>query len=382
MDLRVLEVFGEPIYYGGQETFVMNVLRSMDKTGMSIDLLTPYSSSNEKIEKQIEQWGGKVFALGLDFTPGKSRANIVKPLNDFLRSNRYDVVHVHSGSISVLALAARCAKRNGVKKVLVHSHCGIEKVNIKNFIMRQYGNLIMRGNVDVYCACSKVAGEAKFVKKIVDNRLRIIKNGVDLEKYKYNADVRKAMREKLGLSEDTFVVGHIGRFSYQKNHEFLLSVFKDYVKEDSKAVLLLVGDGDLKGQVAERVKELKLSEKVLMTGNVDNVNDYLQVFDVFLLPSRFEGLPIVGVEAQASGLPVIVSDKVSDELKAVESFAYLPIDQGTGCWIKKINEFKGCLRADTSEMIKKNGYDIRDTAMEIRNLYLGGTADFEGKEKT
>lgn len=367
---RVLEVFGEPVFYGGQETFVMDFIRHMDRTGLAFDMLTPYFCENEQFRKEFESWGGKIIEFEFDFEPGKSRSNIKQPLNKLLAKNKYDVVHVHSGSISVLAIVAACAKKNKVSKVIVHSHCGVEKKTIKNLIMRCVGHVWMKGHVDQFCACSVVAGEAKFLPHIVKNKMLVMDNGVDLKKYGFNPEVRAAMRAKLNISDDTVVLGHIGRFSYQKNHDLLIDIFQKYLELNSNSILLMLGDGELRKEIQKKLENNSLKDKVIMTGNVDNVNEYLQAFDIFVLPSRYEGLPIVGVEAQAAGLPSIVSTNVSDELKMIESFSYLPTDQGTEIWAKKIDEFSHLVRKDEAENIRKSGYDINITAERIRNMYL------------
>lgn len=368
--INILEVFGEPIFYGGQESFVMDFLRHMDKTDLHIDLLTPYFCDNHQFMQEVGSWGGKIVTFGLKFSPGQSRFNIVEGLDVYLKTNKYDIVHVHSGSISVLALVAECAKKNNVCKVIVHSHCGIEKKTPKNFLMRQYGNYKMKNNVDIYCACSKVAGKAKFTDAIVKGRLKIVNNGIDLGKYRFNPEIRERIRKALGIGSSTYVIGHAGRFSYQKNHKFLVEIFKTYSEANDNTVLILLGDGELKYDVVKQIEALKLKEKVFMPGNVNNVYEYLQAFDIFLLPSRYEGLPMVGVEAQAAGLPTIVSANVSDELAMIETFKFLPINRGADVWVEQIKKFVGLERRDQSENILTHGYDINATAVKIREMYI------------
>lgn len=370
-EARVLEVFGEPIYYGGQEMFVINFLEHMDKTGLHIDLLTPYQSSNNEIKNKIESWGGKIYELGLEHKPGQSRFDMGKALGAFFKENKYDVVHIHSGSISALAIASYVAKKNGINKVIVHSHsAGMNKDNLKHKLLRAYGYMKMRNAVDVYCACSKVAGEAKFVKSVVNNKLVIINNGVDLNKYSYNPKTRKSIRDELNIDDNTFVLGHVGRFSPPKNHTYLIDIFNDYLKINKNSKLVMIGEGNLLQEAKEHVNKLNIDDKVIFIKNVNNVQDYLQAFDIFVLPSRWEGLPLVGVEAQANGLPILASTNVSKELEITDNVKFLPIDQGTKIWVDEIDKYKNFPRSDTKEIIKSKGYDIYDVSRKIKELYI------------
>lgn len=367
--MKVLEVFGEPISNGGQESFVVNLIEHMDLTDMQVDLLTPYYCDNEFYEEKVKSWGGKIITFGLEFNPGQSRFNINKPFSEFLKNNKYDVVHVHSGSISILAIIAFYAKKSGVKKVITHSHCAVERINMKNKILRFLASGFMNSSVDVYCACSKIAGESKYQPHIVENNMIVLKNGVDLTRFAYNQETRDAIREKYGISENACVIGHVGRFSYQKNHEYLIRIFNEYLKKDKTAVLMLIGSGELDTEIRQQVKDLELENSVVYCGNVNNVNDYMQAMDLFVLPSRFEGLPIVGVEAQAAGLPVIVSENVSRELDMGKDVTFLPLDQDVSIWVEQILKLKGNRYAENAKLLTDCGYNVYTTAEIVRDIY-------------
>jgi len=368
--MKVLEVFGEPISNGGQESFVINLLSHMNLENIEVDLMTPYYCDNMYYKKTVEDFGGKIVALGLEFSPGKNRFNINKYVDMFLKENKYDVVHIHSGSISILCILAYYAKKNGVKKVITHSHCAIENINMKNRILRIAGNFVMRKNVDFYCACSLVAGEAKYMPHIVKNEMIILNNGVDLKRFETNEKVRKNIRLKYNIEQNTFVIGHVGRFSYQKNHEYLIKIFNELLKVEKNAKLMLIGSGELEEEIKIYVKKLRIVNKVIFCGNVNNVHEYLQAMDIFLLPSRFEGLPIVGVEAQAAGLPIIVSDNVSDELSIGKSIEYLPLSESVQPWIEGILKYKGAERYNNVAELKEKGYDVDKTAAKVREIYF------------
>ena len=367
-ELRVLEAFGEPIADGGQEAFVFNTLEKMDRTGMRIDFLTAYDLTSRHYAGMAEQMGGKIYALKLPFAPGKSRNNIAAPFRAFLRTHSYDVVHVHSGSISVLALMSSVAKRAGVKKVIVHSHATGEKDSLKHRILRFAASLIMAGHVDLYCACSQKAAEWKFEPKYAA-RAKIIKNGIDTRRFRCDPGTRERMRRMMGL-EASFVIGHVGRFTKEKNHRFLVEIFELLLERCPEARLLLVGAGDGMERVRKQVREKALEDKVLFSGSVTNVEDYLQVMDVFVLPSLFEGLGIAAVEAQSTGLPVVLSDSVTREAKIAENAVYLSLNDSPAVWADTILGFRGCQRKGQSDLVRDAGFDICRTAAVVRRIYM------------
>ena len=365
--MKVLELFGEPISNGGQESFVISVVSHINDDSIHIDLLTPYYCDNTYYEEIIKRRGGKVYSLGVKFNPGGDRRSIIAPLSSFFKKNSYDVVHIHSGSISVLTFAAKVSKRAGVKMVITHSHCGIERPGIKNTLLRYGAALSMKKNVDLYCACSYEAAIAKYPKMIAEKAL-IIKNGVDLNKFAFNNEKRDAFRNKLNIPGDTVVIGHVGRFNAQKNHSFLLDVFCEFHKEYPKSILILVGSGELKKDIENKAKNLCIHNYIRFIGNVDNVEDYMQIMDVFALPSLFEGLPIVGVEAQASGLPVIVSQNVSKELAITPNVVFSRMFSIPE-WKELLYKASKRGRQDVSGEIEQAGFSIALTANKIIEIY-------------
>lgn len=364
---KVLEVFGEPIISGGQEAFVNNIIENMEMKNLHIDLFSPYYCGNKLYKKNIENRGGKVFTAGLDFKPGFSRFNIKRPLIKVLKSGKYDIVHVHSGSISVLSIVAKLAKQNGVKTIIVHSHSPAERKTLKHRLVKLWFYRILTIYPSHYLACSLNAAQCKFPSKVL-SKTKFIKNGIELNKYKFNLEKRIKIREKLKLDKDDFLIGHVGRFSREKNHKFLIDVIEKLITEGIKVKVILIGDGELKGQIENLVREKKLDKYVIFTGNISNVDEYMQAMDCFVLPSLYEGMPFVGIEAQASGMPIIVSDGVSQELKITNSvqFEKLEIDR----WVKTIKKVQKLERKDNILELKEAGFDINQTADILRKIYL------------
>ena len=366
--IKILEVFGEPISNGGQESFVFNTIQHMNLRTMRVDALTPYYCDNQIYKTIIEKEGGKIVELNLPFLPGKSRFNILKPLDKFLKKEKYDVIHVHSGSISVLTEVALVARLHSVRKIIVHSHCASNHKTIKYKLIKLLSTPIIEYCATDFCACSKVAGEWKFSRRIVENKLRIIKNGIDLKKFAFDVATRNQYRKRLKISEDTFVVGHVGRFSNQKNHLFLIDIFAELIKQYNNCKLLLIGSGETQEEVKLKVKHMGLSDDVIFAGNVQNVNEYMQVMDVFVLPSLYEGLPIVGVEAQASGLPVVVSASVSEELKLTENVCYVQLGNPTA-WVTEIIKYMNMERRNNQNVLTEKEYNIETTALLLQHMY-------------
>jgi len=312
--------------------------------------------------------GGAVYALNLPFSPGKSRSNIRKPFRDFLRRQKYDVVHIHSGSISALSIMAEEAGKAGVKKIIVHSHVDGENDNLKHKALRFLASIPMSRHVDIYCACSQKAADWKFEPKYAKNAL-VIKNGIDIERFCYNPETRSQLRLKLGL-ESKYVLGHVGRFTYQKNQEFLLDVLKELLRIDLSVHLMLVGAGEDFEKIQEIIKNKNLEKEVTLTGSVTNVQDYLQAMDFFVLPSRFEGLGIVAIEAQCTGLPVIAADVVPDDI-SIKNCMFLPLNEGAGKWAGVIEKNRNYTREDNSDLVRKKGFDSKTAADLVGSLYRG-----------
>lgn len=369
MKTKILELFGEPISNGGQESFVMNCIEVIQSDDIIIDLATPYYCDNEYYADVVHKKGGYIYCFGLPFEPGKSRFNIVDKLKELLKNNLYDIVHIHSGSISVLALAAYVAYKKGVNKIIVHSHSSGDKQSIKHYIIKKLSAPIFYKCATDYCACSKLAAEWKFPKKIVNKNTVVLKNGINTKLFKYNSNKRSEYRSKLGIDEQTFVIGHVGRFSFEKNQKFLVNVFCEIKERMQECKLVLIGAGEDLEAIKDLVVQRGIQDKVLFEGNVNNVNDYMQAFDVFALPSLFEGLGTVGIEAQGAGLPVVASDRVPADMQLTNAVSFLSLESSYVEWANCICGYKGYERKDTSDEIRKKGFDICNTVIELQCLY-------------
>lgn len=366
--MKVLELNVDDVGKGGVYSLVCNFI-SHKPDDIKVDIASIARFESKKDVEFLHSFNAKVFFVGT------SNA-FLRPVVDFfktarlLKKRKYDCVHIHGDTAYTILPLLIAAKISGIKKIIVHSHAaGVDGNHRKikyflHMVTRKYLNM-----KDVlYVACSDYAANWMFPFMNSDD-VYLIKNGVDLEKFKFKQDVRDSVRKELGL-ENKFVVGHVGRFSYQKNHEFLINVFYSLHEQMPESVLLLVGEGKLLVSVKAQVHALGLDESVIFYGTSGHVDKLMQAMDVFVLPSHFEGLPIVGVEAQAAGLPCIFSDQITHQTKLIGDVDFLPIEKkDIDKWVNSIIKRKQDLNRDHYNNIANEGYEIIDTVQSFVRLY-------------
>lgn len=372
---RVLQVCA--LNAGGIETFVMNIYRELKKENIVFDFVNYFDPKKEQFhEKEVSEYGSNIYKTGSFNYKNPLVKHLHKNLKlyTFIKKNNYDVVHVHA-SDNVSLEDCFIAKIAGVKKIIVHSHNTSinkeEQFYKLKVILNKCTKRIWRYVATDFFACSTLAAEWMFDEGLnKNNRVKIVNNAIDSSKYIFNDKIRKEYKSKLNI-ESNILIGHIGRFSYQKNHEFLIDIFNELKVINPSAKLLLIGSGELEDNIKEKVKSLDLEKDIIFYGLSNKCSELMQVMDVFVLPSRFEGLPLVGIEAQASGLKVLVSDKVSKQMKITDNVEYLPLELGSKKWAEKINNAcNNYKRKDMSNKIKISGFDILEVAKELKKCYL------------
>lgn len=351
---------------GGVETFVMNYYRELSAQGISFDFLCMY----EKIayEEEIKELGGRVF-----YVPNvkKDYRGYVKQVRQLLRREKYDVVHVNMLSAANI-VPLRLAHETGVKKIFAHSH----NASVPG-LMRKVMDRCNRGKVSLYAtgklACGEAAGRWMFGDEAFEKgEVTLVSNAIDVEKYVYSSENRKNIRNELAL-DGRFVIGHVGRFDLQKNHDGLIRIFGEVVKQDSRAVLCLVGDGSLREAAEEKIRSAGLTANVVFAGIRPDVEALLSAFDVFVLPSLFEGLPFTLLEAQANGLACVISDKITREAAVLDDqVESLPLEGADSLWVKAILKHKNEKRKDEGVIRAKLAdahFDIKKEAGRLLALY-------------
>ncbi len=354
----------------GAENFLMNMYRNIDREGLQFDFLLNFQGQSF-FEKEIRQLGGRIYKMQSVRQLGPIRYK--KALESFFRTNKeHRLIHSHLESTSGLILKA--AKNAGKPLRIAHahntSHTGNGISDWPENAFKNYCKSKISASATAYFACSKKAADFLFEEKAAHSQ--IIKNAIDGEKHKFSQTLRKKTRSDFGLESNTTVLGHVGRFYDQKNHGFLLKVFKSYLELEPDSLLWLVGEGELLEKTKLKAEKLGLADKVLFMGLRKDVASLMQAMDVFLLPSKFEGLALVLIEAQAAGLPCLASNTITSEADLGQGYIeFLPIGKGREkLWAEKIfqsdfsQERKG---ADLTAC----GYDAFENAKKLEDLYHG-----------
>lgn len=361
--IRVAHIIGKWLG-GGVEAVVMNYYRHIDRTKIQFDFLCDEDSTNIPYE-EIEQLGGRVILI----PPYQKVFKYQKELIRIFKENNYKIVHSHINTLSVFPL--RAAKKAGVKVRIAHSHSTTNKKEWKKNLLKQVLRPFSKVYATDYMCCSELAGRWLFGDKAYDSgKVYLLNNAIDLDKFKYNESLRKKKRKELNIKDDTLVIGHIGRFVPVKNHDFLLEIFNELHEKNKNSILILAGQGPLMDSVKDKVKKLKLEDNVKFLGQRDDVAELYQAFDVFLLPSLYEGLPVVGVEAQASGLLCYFSNNMTKEAKVLDITKFMSLNNTPEEWTSNILKDVKCYkRINTfNEMTSKN-FNIKTEAKKLEEKY-------------
>lgn len=362
--MRVLHVLGDLNTGGGIENFVMNVYRNIDCSLVQFDFLVNTFSNDTKeenhYEKEIKTRGGKVYKMTA-FTKNPI-INLIEQ-NKFFKTQKYDAVEVHSGS-PLKYIYCATAKKHKVKTTIFHAHGASD--NPKSFL-HKYTEKKLKKYCDFKFACATKAGLYVYG----DNAdVKIVPNAIDVEKFKYDTGSRAQKRKELNI-EEKFVVGHIGRMSPEKNHKFLLEIFKEIHRKNNSAMMLLVGDGLLRGAIEKQASDFGLKDSIIFAGQRSDIPELLCAMDVFVFPSLWEGLGIALIEAQTNGLPCLVSDVVPDEANITELVENISLKETADFWARKaLSYVNGYERRRMQTEVTQAGYDIKDVAKWLQDFYL------------
>jgi glycosyltransferase involved in cell wall biosynthesis len=363
--LRVLQVFAR-MDRGGAETMMMNLYRNMNRSEVQFDFVV-HTDDHCSFDDEIKALGGKIFRVPT--YQGRNHLRYKKSWEDFFKTHpEYKIIHGHIRSTASIYL--KIANNYGLVTI-AHSHStssgtGLPALikNTLQYPIRYIGNYLF--------ACSQTAGIWLFGKKACKrDNFYLLNNAIDTSKYIFNETLRRDKREEFQI-QDRFVVGHVGSFGYPKNHEFLIDIFKAIHDKEPNSVLMLVGEGELREKMEEKVADLGLTDSVIFTGLRHDIPELLQAMDVILFPSLYEGLPVTIVEAQASGIKCIISDTITKEVVCDDNLvSFMSLKSHVNDWADQVLEYSnGYTRKNGHDQIIKSGYDIQQTSAVLQKFYL------------
>ena len=360
--------FNNMFSLGGTEVYMINVIKNLHDQ-FHFDVLS--FSSEEMANKQNYQ---KLVDLGCNVYLNGKKHRILSLLNQMLffvkHKGEYDMIHINTTSKKLGLIAYMASVYGGIDKIIYHSHMG-GNCEEKHDLKEKIGDYLAKTYANTFVACSNVAAEYMFGEHFCKkNHVTILKNSIDVEKFAFNIKERQQIRKILGL-ENNFVILNVGRFATQKNHERLVEIFADIYNKNNNARLILVGeDNGLKSKIKKKISKLNLNNAVKILKPSGNISGLMQASDVFVLTSFHEGLPIVAVEAQASGLPVVLSSCISAETNITGNCRFINLDAPNRVWAKNILQFKDFVREDCRDNLYENGFDNNSAMQEIKKLYL------------
>ncbi|MGL6200639.1 MAG: glycosyltransferase family 1 protein [Lachnospiraceae bacterium] len=363
--IRILHIVPN-MQAGGLETLIINIYGNIDRTKVQFDFLVHYTG-NFFYDSEIRQLGGKIYNLSV-----RNDNDFFKYLKDldkfFEEHSEYKVVHGHMESLGQFYFKA--AKKHRVRVRVAHSHSSATestiKGRIKSLLLKRY-----KVFATDYFACSEKAGRYMFGNK----KFTVLKNAIIVDNFLYNEDIRNSVRKELNIENKT-VIGHAGRFCEHKNHKFLLDIFKEISNIEANAILVLVGAGETFDSVKEQVKKYGKDDKVMFLGVRKDIARLYQAMDCFVFPSLSEGLGIVAIEAQCSGLPVVGSDVIPKEAAITKRFHYMSLKESPKDWAKEVLKVAKSKREAEIDKIREAGYDVKDVAQYLQNFYLDKYSEY------
>lgn len=350
---------------GGAQAFILNILRNIDHDRFHIDFAINFYAENNGIEDECRQYGCKFHIL--PYFKVYNYLSYYREWDKFLSTHKYDIVYAHATNSASLFL--KIAKKYGMRTI-AHSHSAgyrggrIEQLT-KKFFAKGVGKV-----ADYWFACSDKAAERLYG---IDYRqyphYYDIPNAIEAQKYLYDEEIRQRVRLEIGVDDNTFLCGHVGTFSGPKNHLFLVDIFKDIVAQRPNARLVCCGAGALMSSVKEHARELGVLDKIIFAGVVKNCNEYMMAMDVFIFPSIFEGFPVSILEAQATGLPLLMSDVITKEVDLTSLVNRMSIKEHPSKWAEKVLSLESSQRDIYNEVISRSKYNMRETVKMFERLY-------------
>nr|WP_280518681.1 glycosyltransferase family 1 protein [Lederbergia wuyishanensis] len=349
---------------GGAETLIMNLYRNIDRSKIQFDFLT---CKQGDYDKEIISLGGRIHRIPYISEVGHFKYK--KELNHFfLKNSQYTIVHSHLDKMSGFVLNA--AKKACIPVRISHSHSTRSEGGYIARLYKWFSGKLLQKSATHLIACSEHAAKWLFPRDY--KNAKVLKNGIDTSKFAFSKEMRKIVRKELEIEDNFFVIGHVGRFSHVKNHRLLIEVFAKLHKNNQNSILILAGDGPLKSSIQKRVKELNLHKNVKFIGIRNDIERILQALDVFVFPSFYEGVPVSLIEAQAAGLPCIISDQITRDIDLdLNLINFVPLNDPI-IWVDRIMEKVSVIQRASfdSNVFLNKGFDIKSTAKHMTDYYF------------
>ncbi len=361
--IKIVHIVGG-LHSGGVEAVIYNYFSHMNMDKFEVHIISN-SPSVEECEQSFRDLGCIIHVLPerrKDFV-----GNIKQTLRIF-KENKFDILHSHMNLNSFYHTFLGAI--SGIKIRIAHSHLVEFPSGIASKVIANIKKVLNKMFANRYFACGESAGEYLFGKNNVKKgKVHILKNAITIDSFLYNESIRNELRHSLSI-DDKFCIGHVGRFTDQKNHDMIIDIFNEFQKLKENSVLMLIGTGELEDTIKTKVASLRLNDKVLFMGVKNDIYNYYQAMDAFLFPSIYEGLGIVLIEAQSASIPCFASDVVPYEAKVSELVDFISLNQPATAWANKINDYTYDKRIDRSSQIISAGYEINSAAKELEDWYI------------
>lgn len=359
MTVRILHAVPD-MNAGGIENYIMNMYRSIDRTCFQFDFLFHHKQESF-FDEDIRALGGSIVRLPV--LDDRNLVKYTKDLHELFSSSEWQIVHGHIASLAGIYL--KIAEQEGVPIRIAHSH-GTSFLRTPKGYAKKLLFTQARKYANVRLACSSEAGRYLFG----NMPFRLAKNAIDTRRFSFNEASRRSLRRYLNVEDDAFVIGHVGRFNLQKNQTFVLDIFEEVLRKNSHAYMLFVGEGEVKPDIQRKARQLGVDDRVIFQATVRNTESFYCAMDAFLLPSLFEGLPLVGIEAQCNGLPCFFSSTISREVKVTDRVVFLDLKQEAKEWARCILAHAGAgFREKYARLVRVAGYDFRDNTCVMEDFY-------------
>ena len=370
-DKAVRVVVVAPLGVGGVTNMMINIQSHMDRSKVNFDYLV-YHDRKEPLEDKVYDMGSKKLVASVDNIPVRPLRRVLRmnEIRKVCKKNHVKVLHYNADNAADMTNIIG-AKLGGVKYITIHSHnAGFGTAGFGVKLVSALFKPLIPLLCDNYIACSDLAARFLFPKSIINSeKYHVLPNGIELDKYAFNPAIRNEIRKKLGL-KGKYVIGHVGRFSDQKNHSFLIDIFQKIYEEDKNTILLLFGVGELLEPMKKKVVDLGIESAVIFYGASDEMHKMWQAIDIFVMPSLHEGLPVTGVEAQASGLPCVFADTITQEVDVTGKSEFLSLSAPPEVWANHVLKHKTDKRENGVPALRNAHYDIQQTADIVSELYL------------